>query len=91
MYLTSKRDVFKAKIKNSIKNIGVTVQMCHLKVDILNWKHCCLHPYTYFMGKVINQLKKHSTQDTNWQVEHSKEHKELQMYTKEKHSWDVGC
>lgn len=36
MYLTSKQDVFKAKTKNSMKDIGVTVQMYHLKIDILN-------------------------------------------------------
>lgn len=43
------------------------------------------------MGEVINQLKKHSTQGTNWQAVHDTEHKEpIQTYIKEKHSSDVG-
>jgi len=44
------------------------------------------------MRTVINQLKKHSTQDTSQQAVHDTEHKELiQMYVKERHSSDVGC
>lgn len=44
------------------------------------------------MGIVINQLKNHSTQNTNWQAVHDTVHKEPnQMYIKEKHSSDVGC
>lgn len=91
-WLVNRMSSRQSKTKNSIKDIGVTVQVYHLKIDILNWKHCCLHLYTYFTGKGINQLKKHSTQGTNWQMMHDTEHKEpIQTYIKDKHSSDRGC